>query len=74
MATVGVYSKQALVLVNYGGACQSELLQFATWIQDQIRAHYDVPLHIEAYYFNRIKPRKNMQKQWYMSLKNGKIH
>lgn len=44
---IGVYPKQALVLVNYGGACQSELLQFAAWIQTQIKAHYDLQLNIE---------------------------
>lgn len=44
---VGVYSKQALVLVNYGGACQSELLKFADWIQSQIKDRYDLHLHIE---------------------------
>jgi UDP-N-acetylmuramate dehydrogenase len=44
---VGVYSKQALVLVNYGGSCQPELLEFANWVQSQIKDHYDVSLHIE---------------------------
>lgn len=44
---VGIYPKQALVLVNYGGACQSELLHFAQWIQSQVQNHYDIPLHIE---------------------------
>jgi len=44
---VGIYSKQALVLVNYGGACQSEVLKFAEWIQSQIKDNYDLHLHIE---------------------------
>jgi UDP-N-acetylmuramate dehydrogenase len=44
---VGVYPKQALVLVNYGGACQKELLTFANWIKTQVKIHYDVGLHIE---------------------------
>ncbi|CAM2754809.1 UDP-N-acetylenolpyruvoylglucosamine reductase [Legionella steigerwaltii] len=44
---VGIYSKQALVLVNYGGACQTELLKFAEWIQSQVQNHYDLQLHIE---------------------------
>lgn len=44
---VGIYPKQALVLINYGGACQSELLEFAMWIQSQVKTHYDVSLHIE---------------------------
>jgi UDP-N-acetylmuramate dehydrogenase len=44
---VGVYPKQALVLINYGGACQLELLKFAQWIQSQIKDNYDLHLHIE---------------------------
>lgn len=44
---VGVYPKQALVLINYGGACQSELLHFAQWIQSQVKDNYDLHLHIE---------------------------
>jgi UDP-N-acetylmuramate dehydrogenase len=44
---VGVYAKQALVLVNYGGACQAELLAFAGWIQAQIKESYDVQLNVE---------------------------
>lgn len=49
---IGVYSKQALVLVNYGGAYQSELLKFADWIQSQIKDHYDLHLHIEPIILN----------------------
>lgn len=49
---VGVYLKQALVLVNYGGAYQSELLKFADWIQAQVKEHYDVHLHIEPIILN----------------------
>lgn len=44
---VGIYTKQALVLVNYGGASQSELLRFADWVQAQIQNAYDVHLNIE---------------------------
>ncbi|WP_133137490.1 UDP-N-acetylmuramate dehydrogenase [Legionella rowbothamii] len=44
---VGIYQKHALVMVNYGGANQSELLKFADWIQSQIKEHYDVELNIE---------------------------
>ena len=49
---VGVYQKQALVLVNYGGACQTELLRFAAWIQSQVKDHYDLHLHIEPIILN----------------------
>ncbi|RUR06818.1 UDP-N-acetylmuramate dehydrogenase [Legionella sp. km772] len=44
---IGVYPKQALVLVNYGNACQAELLEFAHWIQVQIKECYDLNLNIE---------------------------
>jgi UDP-N-acetylmuramate dehydrogenase len=44
---VGVYAKQALVLVNYGAACQPELLQFAQRIQNEVHAHYNIALNIE---------------------------
>ena len=49
---VGVYQKQALVLVNYGGACQTELLNFAGWIQSQVKDRYDLHLHIEPIILN----------------------
>lgn len=44
---VGIYPKQALVLINYGGAFQSELLKFAEHIQSKVYEHYDIQLHIE---------------------------
>jgi UDP-N-acetylmuramate dehydrogenase len=44
---VGIYQEHALVMVNYGGAYQTELLKFANWIQSQIKEHYDVQLNIE---------------------------
>ena len=44
---VGIYQEHALVMVNYGGAYQTELLDFADWIQSQIKEHYDVELNIE---------------------------
>jgi UDP-N-acetylmuramate dehydrogenase len=44
---VGIYSKQALVLINYEDACQSELLGFAEWIQSQVKNHYGISLQIE---------------------------
>lgn len=49
---VGIYPKQALVLVNYGDACKAELLDFAQWIQGQVKQHYDVALHIEPIILN----------------------
>lgn len=44
---VGIYQDHALVMVNYGGACQSELLEFADWVQSQVKEHYDIELNIE---------------------------
>lgn len=44
---IGIYQQHALVMVNYGGAYQTELLSFAHWIQAQIKETYDVELNIE---------------------------
>ncbi|WP_298628094.1 UDP-N-acetylmuramate dehydrogenase [uncultured Legionella sp.] len=44
---VGIYQEHALVMVNYGGAYQAELLAFAERIQSQIKEHYDIELNIE---------------------------
>ena len=44
---MGVYSKQALVLVNHGNATRTEVLQFAKLIQDKVFAEYEVKINIE---------------------------
>lgn len=44
---VGIYQDHALVMVNYGGACQAELLEFADWVQSQIKECYEIELNIE---------------------------
>lgn len=44
---VGIYKEHALVIVNYGGAHQTELLAFSNWIQSQIKQTYDVELNVE---------------------------
>lgn len=44
---IGIYPKQALVLVNYGKAYQSELLAFAKGIQSKVNYHYELDLQIE---------------------------
>ncbi|MCE3268651.1 MAG: UDP-N-acetylmuramate dehydrogenase, partial [Burkholderiales bacterium] len=49
---VGVYEKQALVLVNYGGADASELLELAYFIQKQVLVNYAVNLNIEPLVVN----------------------
>lgn len=46
-AQIGVYDKQALVLVNFGESVQEELLAFAKLIQQKVKAHYNIQLNIE---------------------------
>lgn len=48
---VGTYAKQALVLVNHGGASGDEVLRFATLIQDRVRARFGVILEREPRIF-----------------------
>lgn len=47
MGNVGVYAKQALVLVNHGDATASELLEFAKYIQEKVWNNYAIRLNIE---------------------------
>lgn len=44
---IGIYPKQALVLINYGMANQTELLEFAAEIQKNVRESYQIQLNIE---------------------------
>mgnify|MGYP000258130946 CR=1 FL=1 len=48
---LGVYEKQALVLVNHGGGTGLELLALAQDIQDKVLARFDVHLSIEPVIF-----------------------
>jgi UDP-N-acetylmuramate dehydrogenase len=48
---VGVYDKQALVLVNLGNGCGSEILSIATDIQEIVKNTYGVNLSIEPVIF-----------------------
>jgi UDP-N-acetylmuramate dehydrogenase len=45
---VGVYEKQALVLVNYGGAKATELLALAKKIEDQVAKKFGIKLKKEV--------------------------
>ena len=45
--SVGIHDKQALVLVNYGGASGAELLGLAKYIIQTIRERYGITLEIE---------------------------
>ncbi|CAM3730306.1 UDP-N-acetylmuramate dehydrogenase [Polynucleobacter antarcticus] len=44
---VGVYEKQALVLVNHGGASAADILELASLIQYQVKEKFGVQLTIE---------------------------
>jgi UDP-N-acetylmuramate dehydrogenase len=43
----GVYEKQALVLVNHGGATASDILELANTIQGKVKERFGVELQIE---------------------------
>jgi len=45
--SAGVYEKQALVLVNHGGANASDILALANLIQQKVQEHFGVVLQIE---------------------------
>ena len=47
LGPVGVYEKQALVLVNRGGARGTDVLRLARAIQDSVRATFGVELEPE---------------------------
>ncbi len=47
LGPVGVYEKQALVLVNRGGACGADVLRLAGAIQESVRAAFGVELEPE---------------------------
>jgi UDP-N-acetylmuramate dehydrogenase len=51
MGSVGVYEKQALVLVNHGGGTAQDILGLAKCIQDKVRSEFGVSLTIEPNIF-----------------------
>lgn len=48
IGNVGVHQHQALVLVNYGGAKGSEVLELAKQIQDSVKERFSVDLETEV--------------------------
>ena len=47
LGNAGVYERQALVLVNRGGATGAEIMHLARTIQADVRQHFGVNLEIE---------------------------
>jgi UDP-N-acetylmuramate dehydrogenase len=45
---VGVYEKQALVLVNHGGATGQEIRQLCESVQADIEARFGIKIHPEV--------------------------
>ncbi|MBO5963597.1 MAG: UDP-N-acetylenolpyruvoylglucosamine reductase, partial [Bacteroidales bacterium] len=46
---VGMHAKQALVMVNYGGATGEDVLNFANFVIEKVKEKFDVKLEIEAH-------------------------
>jgi UDP-N-acetylmuramate dehydrogenase len=51
MGSVGVFEKQALVLVNYGGGTSTDILNLAKSIQEEIKNKFGIQLEIEPNIF-----------------------
>jgi UDP-N-acetylmuramate dehydrogenase len=45
---VGIYPKQALVIVNYGGATADEILSLANEIQESVKTEFGIKLEMEV--------------------------
>ena len=45
---VGVYSKQALVVINRGGATGGEVVEFANAVVASVKEKFGVTLHMEV--------------------------
>ena len=46
--SVGVHDRQALVLVNYGGATGGEVIELARYVQEQVKARFGVEISPEV--------------------------
>jgi len=47
LGNVGVYDKQALIIVNYGEAKGTEVLEFAEKIRESVQQKFDIKLDFE---------------------------
>lgn len=54
VGNVGVYPKQALVLINYGGATGEEVYHLAQSIQESVKETFAVMLHPEVNYIGQL--------------------
>ena len=48
LATVGVYDKQALIIVNYGGAKQKDVLNLVKIIKKEVKTKFGLKLEEEV--------------------------
>jgi len=48
MGPVGVHEKQALVLVNYGGATGADVLALADSVRSEVRQRFGVSIDMEV--------------------------
>lgn len=56
LGAVGTYAKQALVMVNYGGATGKELLDFSAYVQRTVQKKFGVSLEREVRLFGTEAP------------------
>ena len=48
IGNVGIYDKQALVVVNYGGASGNEILEFAHMVKAEVKQKFGIELNYEV--------------------------
>ena len=48
MGNVGVHDRQALVLVNHGGATGGEVMALARYVQEQVKEKFGIEIETEV--------------------------